>query len=83
MVATTLRLPEELHEELKKWAKEEGRSVNELAVEVLEREARRHKGLQVLENMRQLRERLRAEYGMMEDSTPIIRQLREERSQRG
>jgi len=83
MVASTLRMPEELHHLLKEWAKDEGRSVNDLAVDILGREAKRHEGLRTLEQASRFRERLRARYGTMADSAPVIREMREERSARG
>lgn len=75
-----MRMPEELHRRLKEWAKEQGRSVNDLAVEILDREARRHEGLRTVERMARLTDRLRARYGTMPDSVATIREMREERS---
>ncbi len=80
MVVATLRMPEELHQQLKAWAREEGRSVNDLAVEILAREARRRRGMQALQRMKEMTDRMRAEVGVLPDSTPEIRRMREERS---
>ena len=77
---STLRMPEELHQQLKAWAREEGRSVNDLAVEILAREAKRRKGLQAIERLAAIRDRIREECGGLPDSVPEIRRLREERS---
>ena len=79
MVVSTLRMPEELHQQLKAWARAEGRSVNDLAVEILAREAKRRKGLQALERLAAIRDRIREECGELPDSVPEIRRLREER----
>ncbi len=83
MVASTLRMPEELHRRLKQWAREQGRSVNDLAVDILDREAKRHEARRTLERASRFRERLRARYGTMPDSTPAVRGMREERAGRG
>jgi hypothetical protein len=83
MAATTLRMPDELREQLADWAQEEGRSFNELAIEILRREVKRREALRTLDRARSLRERLRTRYGVLPDSTPLIREMREERSVRG
>jgi hypothetical protein len=83
MAATTLRMPDELREQLADWAQEEGRSFNELAIEILRREVKRREALRTLDRARSLRERLRTRYGVLPDSTSLIREMREERSVRG
>ena len=83
MGATTLRMPDPLHEQLSARAKEEGRSLNDLVVEVLEREARCYRRRKVLRGMIQLSREIgkaRVEPG---DVTEDLRRLREERAARG
>ncbi len=83
MVASTLRMPEELHQRLRAWARQEGRSVNDLALQILEREARRWSALQLLAEAERRGEEFRARHGALPDSTLLVRQLREERDDRG
>lgn len=83
MAVSNVRMPDEVYERLKAWAKEEKRSINDLTVEILERATRRRAALQALEAADRVREEIRAEYGESTDSTEMIRQMREERSNRG
>jgi len=80
LIATTIRMPEELRNKLKKWADDERRSVNEIAVEALERAARRRSLEKSLEAARQLRADIHARRGTMTDSVEDLRALRQERS---
>lgn len=80
MVVSTLRMPEELHQQLKTWARDEGRSVNDLAVEILTKEAKRRQALKALQQMAEITKRMKAEVGVLPDSAPEIRKMREERS---
>ncbi|MGI5837581.1 MAG: hypothetical protein ACOX87_13975 [Chloroflexota bacterium] len=84
MGASTIRMNDDLHERLNAWAREEGRSFNELAVEVLERELRRHEQRVAIDRLIEFGKRMREKYGVMPgDSTEEIRELREERAARG
>lgn len=84
MGASTIRMNDDLHERLNAWAREEGRSFNELVVEVLERELRRHEQRVAIDRLIEFGKRMREKYGVMPgDSTEEIRELREERAVRG
>lgn len=81
MVATAnIRMPDEIYARLKARAQAEGRSINELAVEILDRESRRWAARRALEEGRRLREEIRARHGELPDSAPEIRRDREERA---
>ncbi len=82
MAISNIRMPDSVHERLKEWAREEGRSLNDLAVEILDRESRRWEALRGLEAARKVREEIRERVGVQPDSAPLIRELREERSRR-
>lgn len=84
MGASTIRMNDDLHERLNAWAREKGQSFNELAVEVLERELRRHERRVAIDRLIEFGRRMREEYGVVPgDSTEEIRELREERAARG
>ncbi len=83
MVASTLRMPEELHARLATWAREEGRSINDLAVEILDREAKRWAALRLLAEAERRGRLFREQHGALSDSTPLVRELRQERADRG
>lgn len=83
MGATTLRMSDALHDQLNARAREEGRSLNDLVVAVLEQEARRYRRRKVLRGMIQL-SRAIGESGIEPgDVTEDLRRLREERATRG
>lgn len=83
MAVSNVRMPDEVYRRLKERAREENRSINDLTVEILDRETKRWEARRALEAARRLREELRAKHGEFPDSTEIIRQMREERSNRG
>ncbi len=84
MGATTVRLADDLHERLNARAREEGRSLNDLVVAVLEQEDRRYRRAQTIDRIIALGKRLREKYGVMPgNSVEDIRQIREERTARG
>ncbi len=83
MAVSNVRMPDEVYQRLRDWAKAENRSINELTVEILDRETRRWVALQALARADQLRDRLYARYGQFPDSAEEIREMREERSNRG
>ncbi len=82
MGASTLRMPDDLHERLNAWAREEGRSFNELAVGILERELRRRQRRTTIDKMIEFGDTLASKYGQFPDSTEEIRAIREERAAR-
>jgi plasmid stability protein len=72
------RLPEWVLEALEARARQAGRSLEEeLRVLLTEAATRSRQGC--LENLAAFREQLRRRYGSMSDSTPLIRQDRQER----
>lgn len=79
MAVSNIRMPNQVHQRLKEWARAEGRSINDLAVEILDRESRRWEARQGLAAARQVREAIRQRAGEQPDSAPFIRELREER----
>lgn len=83
MAVSNVRMPDEVYERLKVRARAENRSINEVAVEILDRETRRWMARQALKDARRLREEIRARHGELPESAPIIRRMREERSARG
>lgn len=60
----------------------EDESLNDFIVDAVERELRR-RGLEACDDILRIREKIRAEHGIHPDSTPYIRELREERASRG
>jgi hypothetical protein len=82
MGSANVRMPDKLQEQLKVWAKEENRSVNDLTVEILDQAVGRWAALRAIEEARRLRDEIRASRGTLEDSTLLIRELRRERSER-
>jgi hypothetical protein len=83
MGVSSIRMPDPVHDRLRAWAQAEGRSLNDLAVEILDRESRRWQARQALAAAIKVREAVRARVGEQPDSTPLIRELREERTRRG
>ncbi len=83
MAATNVRMPDEVHERLRAWAREEKRSLNDLAVEILDEASRRWAARRALADARRVREAIRAREGDLPDSVPLLRELREERAVRG
>jgi hypothetical protein len=75
-------MPEELRKRLKEWADEEHRSVNDLAVEVLEQAAKHRQARRALAEIARIREQIYARQGQLPDSVEELRTLREERSER-
>ena len=82
MAVSSIRMPDEVYERLRAWARQQNRSINELTVEILDRETRRWVARQALEEADRVREEIRARHGELPDSTPLIREIREERSHR-
>ncbi len=82
VVATTIRMPEELRKRLKEWAEEEHRSVNDLTVELLERAARERRTKRALAQIDRIREEIYEKHGQLPPSVEELRKLREERSER-
>lgn len=78
----TIRFPTEVLASARKF-KPTGASLNEFVVSAVEREAARRRALAANERILAVRERIRKRVGALPDSTPLIRQLREERSRRG
>lgn len=83
-------LGEEQHEALATQARLEGRSISDLAREIIDRylaeraESRRQSQLEVLDRARCLRRQMREEHGgqpLDVDVTDMIRQMREERDE--
>lgn len=74
--AITVRVPKELLREAKTF-KDEGGSFNDLVVRALETEVRRRTWRRLLQETDELRERIYRERGLLSDSRPLIRQLRE------
>ena len=83
MVATTIRMPEDLRNRLKEWAEEEHRSVNDLTVDLLEQAARQRSTEQALSAATRIRAKIRSRHGVLSDSVADLRAIRDERSLRG
>ena len=83
MGASSIRMPDVVHDRLRAWARAEGRSLNDLAVDILDRESRRWQARQALAAAIAVRQAVRARAGEQPDSTPLIRELRAERTGRG
>jgi len=83
VAATNVRMPDEIHERLKAWAREENRSLNDLTVEILDQATRRWAARRALAAACRVREEVRARHGELSDSAPLLRTLREERASRG
>jgi predicted DNA-binding protein len=83
VVATTIRMPEELRKRLKEWAEQEHRSVNDLTVELLEQATLQRSTEQALAAATRVRAKIRSRHGMGSDSVADLRAIREERSLRG
>ncbi|MHB1413686.1 MAG: FitA-like ribbon-helix-helix domain-containing protein [Chloroflexota bacterium] len=82
MAVSNLRMPDSVYERLKARAQAEHRSINEVAVEILDRELQRWSAQQAMERARQVREGVRAREGDLPDSTPLLRELRKGRGNR-
>ncbi len=83
MGATTVRMSDALHEQLSARAREEGRSLNDLVVAVLEQEAHRYRRRKVLRGMIQFSREI-GESGIGPGNvTEDLRRLRQERAARG
>lgn len=80
-IAITVRVPRELMDQLKAAEKGAG-SFNDLVVKALEREVRIRYAREVGRRIDKHREELFRERGLLSDSTPIIRDLREGRGRR-
>lgn len=83
MAVSNVRMPDEVYDRLREWARTENRSMNDLTVEIIDKETRRWIARRALAQARQAREEIRATSGKFPDSAPMIRQIREERSDRG
>lgn len=82
MAVSNVRMPDKVYDRLKAWAKAEHRSINEIAVDVLDRATRRWGAQEALGEARRIRESIRAKQGVLPDSAKAIRQMREKRAQR-
>ena len=79
-----------LRQRLQKFAKRRNLSTNQLLLEIIDREIERMEGnvdeekqrAEAFKRMKELREELSRKYGKQEDSTKLIRQMRDERSRR-
>ncbi|CAN5220848.1 hypothetical protein BH18CHL2_BH18CHL2_10520 [soil metagenome] len=74
--ALTIRFPAEVLEHARRY-KTADQSLNDFVVTSVEREARRRQMAQALDALDENRERIAARAGVLPDSTPMIRQLRE------
>lgn len=83
-------VPELVHKQIEKIAKKEDLSVNQMMVQILrdwvkqeaERRRKDEDRLDVFLRIEQLREKIRKEYGVQEDSWKLIREARDERSKK-
>ncbi|GEM_PF-2193665 len=83
-------IPETVHRQIEKIAKEDDLSVNQMMVQILrtwvKQEAEKRKKsedqLDVYQRIEKLREKIRQKYGVQEDSWKLIREAREERTKR-
>ncbi|MCP5120229.1 MAG: hypothetical protein GY953_56250 [bacterium] len=85
MPALTIRnIPEETIEDLRRLAKQERRSLNAQALWCLDYATQRSRNqarrAKTVERILRTREVIRREHGVLPDSTPLIRQMRDERS---
>lgn len=80
MAVSNVRMPDDVHERLKAWAQTENRSINDLVVEILDRETRRWLGRKALMDARRVREEIRSRHGEFPESARDIRRMREERA---
>ncbi len=78
-----MRMSDDLHERLNAQAREEGRSLNDLVVAVLEQESRRYQREKVLRGMIEFSRQMGKKPGVLPgDVTGDIRRMREERAER-
>ena len=82
MAVSNVRMPDAVYDRLKAWANAEHRSINEMAVDILDRATRRWKAQEALGEARQVREAIRAKHGVLPDSAQAIRQMRKKRAKR-
>jgi len=75
-IAVTVRIPTKLVEQLRRLGNGPG-SFNDLVVKALERELRVRYAREVGKRIDEFRERIYREHGLLSDSTPVIRDLRE------
>ena len=81
-IAITVRFPRELLEQAKTVVN--GRqSFNDFVVRAVEQEVRRRRATEIMAEIDQLREEIKAKHGLLPDSVPLIRQLREGIGRRG
>ncbi|HLD50559.1 MAG TPA: hypothetical protein VJC08_05105 [bacterium] len=79
-----------LRQRIQKFAERRNLSTNQLLLEIIDREIERMEGnvdeekqrAEAFKRMKELREELSRKYGKQEDSTKLIRQMRDERSRR-
>ena len=74
--AVTIRFPPELLADAKT-VKLDSESFNDFVLSTVEREVRRRQGLQTLEEIRKTNEEIYQRVGLLPDSTPLIRALRD------
>ena len=75
-VSFTVRLPTELASRAKA-TKTKDESLNDVVLSAVEREVRRRELEQLLEDVDRLRDEIKAEHGILPNSVPLIRSLRE------
>lgn len=75
--AFTARMPVPLYDELRRIAEQGGVSINQVVLAALERYVRQVRRQQAIGELRRMQEEMRAKYGVLPDSTPLIRQMRE------
>jgi predicted transcriptional regulator len=73
--AVTVRIPKELMARAKEYAN--GTSFNVLMVRALEAEVRKREWDQLMKDTDEGAERIYQEHGLLSDSTPVIRELRQ------
>lgn len=86
MPALTIRnIPEELLDDLRRLAKQEHRSLNAQALWSLEYASQQSRNLarrsETVRRILKAKEKIRRKHGVLPDSTPLIRQMRDERSE--
>ncbi len=79
--AVTIRFPKATLEAARR-TKPEDQSFNEFVVDVVSREARLRRGREALGRIDELREQIYRRTGIQPDSSPLIRELREQRARR-
>lgn len=79
--ARTIRFPSKLLSNAKT-VKSDDESFNDLVVNAVDREVRRRQGLETLDEILKTREEIYQRVGLLPDSTPLIRALRDGEARR-